>query len=147
MSKKDEANEAAELVGGWENLARGLYELQPPGKNIFLTAPFCKYLFDPIKPTRRGAKTKRDPEWFFMIERILARHTGESECSVIGDNLGCFSGKKISSNTESREKAIKTIQNQLAQNRKMVKRLQAKWAEMEIQSNLNEDVVYPEDDK
>lgn len=136
MSKKDKVKEAAELVGGWENLARGLYGMQPPGKNILLTTPFCQYLFNPITPTRRGARTKRDPEWFFKIEGILAQHKDKTERVIIDENLGDFSGKKISSNKESRDKAIKTIQNQLAQNRKKVKRLQAQWAKLKIQSNL-----------
>lgn len=134
MSKVDEAKNAADLVGGWENLARGLYQLQTTGKNTFLENAIKRtklsrlaFLFNPKK---RGAPKKYDLDWFFMVEKIQTdaqeRNKSEIEKTIIDKNLNQICGETLTKN-KKRDEANKNIRNALGIFRKEIKKRSAKF--------------------
>jgi len=76
MSYKDEAAETAKMVGGWENLARGLHELVTTGGVKLLDEAFKRegskrlsLLF--CDAGKRGAPKKFDFDWYVNVSNRL----------------------------------------------------------------------------
>ncbi|BAN34907.1 hypothetical protein SCD_n01071 [Sulfuricella denitrificans skB26] len=128
MSEIDNAKEAAEQVGGWENLARGLYEQISTGSNALLNEAYrlavserSRQLFSP----RKGTSKFYTLGWGWRLEEMLAeaieKNLYEIEKTIIGkvENLRCFYGKSLGTTSKKRIQANKTIRNYLGKWRKV----------------------------
>ena len=136
MNKKDELQLLAEKVGGWENLARGQYELFTTGSSATLKeslnlADLERLARQLAEPRKRGAKIKRDMKWFFKVEEILetekANNPWNKERDVIAKHLGIIYGVKLRNNSSARDAAVKTVQNLLSEHRKSLKHIRSNY--------------------
>lgn len=134
MSKNDAAKVVADRVGGWENLARGLYELCTSGKKTILVKYYMaaeqlrisKVFF----PVRKGRPAKRDWLWFWMVEGILekgkAQNQHNQEDFIIDKNLDVIYGSVLTGR-KKRDTANKTVRNALAEHRRKIRKIQAQY--------------------
>lgn len=130
MSEKDKVMKAAEQVGGWENLARGLYALHSTGSNELLKAFIhaeSKKGKNWFNLPRRGAPTFYTLGWGWKLEDIIAaakvQNPYENDKGIIGrrQNLRHLYGKELGATYKDRNSAIKTVSNRLVEHRKREK--------------------------
>lgn len=134
MSLKDEVKNLSKVVGGWENLARGLHDFLMTWSNAQLLKyhhqtdiKHSKKVFDQVA---RGRTPKYKINCFEVEEIINSYpHKHEHENTIIEKNLDKICGRTIYGPT-ARDKANKTVQNNLAKHRKCYQRISAANATM-----------------
>ncbi len=157
MNKQDKVKEMADLFGGWESFARGLYDYDwiAPGDRTKMDAAYNKeqerrypekkeQILRACNPAKRqGPKRKNNLEWFFRVEKILAegkeKFPDTSDIEIIRKSLPEIkNGTPAEGDRKKRLRAADNINNRVLEHRKIMKEMNHSLGD-----NLSGVTLYP----